>query len=105
MERCEKCLYRKNCQYLAKHKTTEVSGCTAFWSEADFKSEIAKEIFAKINSGIDSLEYNVKTFRKTVKVEELQEQVNWVLHEVVPKTLATIEKEYVNMTNVSSRNK
>ena len=58
------------------------------------KTETAKKIIAEILSHLDALEYNVKTPRKTVKVEELKAQVNWVLHEVVPKTLANIEKNY-----------
>lgn len=104
MELCEKCLYRKNCQYLARHKSSNISGCTVFRSEADFKNEIAREIFTTIKSGIDSLEYNVKTPRKTVKVAELKEQVNWVLHEVIPKTLVEIENEYTDVADTNVRN-
>lgn len=34
--KCKKCLYRANCQFLAKHKGAEVEGCTAFKDAADF---------------------------------------------------------------------
>jgi hypothetical protein len=34
--KCKKCLYRANCQFLAKHKCAEVEGCTAFKDAADF---------------------------------------------------------------------
>lgn len=30
MSKCEKCLYSKNCQFLAAHKNADVEGCTAF---------------------------------------------------------------------------
>lgn len=49
---CEKCLYRKNCQFLAKHKTAVVEGCTAFVSETDLKRETAKEIFEEIENAM-----------------------------------------------------
>ena len=45
---CEKCLYRNNCQFLTTHKGSAVKGCTAFKSETDIKSEVAREIFAEI---------------------------------------------------------
>ena len=57
-------------------------------------SDVAAEIFADIKQKIADLEYNAKVPRKTVTVETLMEQVNWVLHEVVPETLDEIEKKY-----------
>lgn len=30
MGSCETCLYNKNCQFLARHKTADVVGCTAY---------------------------------------------------------------------------
>ena len=57
-------------------------------------SDVAAEIFAEIKQKIADLEYNAKVPRKTVTVETLMEQVNWVLHEVVPETLDEIEKKY-----------
>ena len=38
MAECKDCLYNKNCQFLASHKTADVNGCTAF----EDKSEWAK---------------------------------------------------------------
>ncbi|MBR5785949.1 MAG: hypothetical protein IKY41_04545 [Clostridia bacterium] len=43
MIKCEECLYRKNCQFLASHKKTAVEGCTAFKSESGLKAEAIKE--------------------------------------------------------------
>ena len=54
----------------------------------------ATDIFEEIESKIATLEYKAKTPRKTVKVEELKAQVNWVLHEVVPNTIAELKKKY-----------
>lgn len=56
--------------------------------------EFASEIFGKIKEKISSMHYNANTTRKTVKVEELKEQVDWVLHEVMPNVIAEIEKKY-----------
>jgi hypothetical protein len=58
------------------------------------KSEVAREIFEEIEKAMADLEYRANTPRKTVKVEELKDQVNWVLHEVVPKTIAELKKKY-----------
>jgi hypothetical protein len=49
-------------------------------------AEMAKESFA-------NLEYRANTHRKTVKVEELREQIDWVLHVVVPQTIDQVAKE------------
>ena len=57
-------------------------------------SDVAREIFEEIESKIATLEYKAKTPRKTVKVEELKAQVNWILHEVVPSTIAELKKKY-----------
>ena len=46
---CEKCLYRKNCQFLLKHKKAVVAGCTSFYSEEDLRKEAAREIFDAID--------------------------------------------------------
>ena len=55
---------------------------------------VAREIFEEIEKRIADLEYRANTPRKTVKVEELKEQVNWILHEVVPSTVAELKKKY-----------
>ena len=58
------------------------------------KTEFAREIFEEIEKAISSMKYNTNTSRKTVKVEELKEQVDWVLHEVVPNRLTELKKKY-----------
>ena len=50
---CEKCLYKDNCQFLAKHNKSTVDGCTAFKSATDLKSEFAMEIIEYLeNNGL-----------------------------------------------------
>jgi hypothetical protein len=58
------------------------------------EAEVAREIFEEIEKAISNLEYRANTPRKTVRVEELKAQVDWVLHEVVPKTIAELKKKY-----------
>lgn len=68
------------------------------------KSEITREIFEEIEKAISNLEYRANTPRKTVRVEELKAQVDWVLHEVVPKTIAELKKKYIGEdTNVTTK--
>ena len=57
-------------------------------------SEVAIEVIEEIERQIAGLEYRANTHRKTVRVEELKAQVNWVLHEVVPQTLTELKKKY-----------
>ena len=57
-------------------------------------SDVVKEVFEKIEKHIASMQYNANTPRKTIKVEELKEQVDWVLHKVVPNMLAELKNEY-----------
>ena len=61
------------------------------------KTEVAREIFEEIEKSIANLEYRANTPRKTVKVEELKAQCDWILHEVVTKTLATLKKKYTEV--------
>lgn len=61
-------------------------------------SDVAAEIFAEIEKTIADLEYKANTPRKTVSVDELRAQVNWVLHKVVPETLANLKKKYTEDT-------
>jgi hypothetical protein len=57
-------------------------------------SDVAEEIFAEIEKYIANLEYQANTQRKTVRVEELKAQCDWILHEVIPKALAELKKKY-----------
>lgn len=79
------------------------NGCHAKYDEKirTAKVEVAREIFAEIEGEINNLEYRVKTPRKTVKIEELKAQVNWVLHDVVPQTLAKLKKKYTGATDTN----
>ena len=53
--------------------------------------KFAEELIERFND----LEYNANTPRKTVKVDELREQMDWMLHEVVPNTIREFTEKYV----------
>ena len=59
-------------------------------NEAEIKAEAYKELAQKLKEQFNDLEFNVKTPRKTLKVEELQDQVNWILREVVIQTIDSV---------------
>ena len=66
-------------------------------TEIAYKNGYAKaveDIFEEIEKAIAGMTYSARTQRKTVKVEELKEQVDWVLHEVVPNRIAELKKKY-----------
>ena len=85
---------------LSKMIQDSVGGCAKHWADiiadhlynAGYRK--SSDIFEEIESKIATLEYRANTPRKTVKVEELKAQVNWVLHEVVPNTIAELKKKY-----------
>lgn len=60
------------------------------------KTEAIKEFAEMLKECFENLEYNAKTNRKTVKVEELQEQMDWVLHIVAIKTIDNLLKKWGN---------
>ena len=45
---CEKCLYRKNCQFLAKRKPCKVEDCTAFKSEKELIADTVLKYSEKV---------------------------------------------------------
>ena len=53
---CEKCLYRKNCQFLLKHKKTVVEDCSAFESENKIKAEAIKEFAEMITNRASAIQ-------------------------------------------------
>lgn len=86
---CKNCLYRKNCQFLAKHKNAVVENCTAFKSEVEYianiKSEAIKEFADKlkeiagssvaVNNGQEIYEtkcYNIMAYKLDDLVKEMR---------------------------------
>ena len=57
------------------------------------KQDTAREIFEEILKCVDGLEYRANTQRKTVNVEELKAQCDWLIHKVVSKTIKDLAKE------------
>lgn len=81
--------------FVARYATAE-----AFYDRGYRRaSEVALEVIEELERKIASLEYNAKTTRKTIKVEELRAQVDWILHEVVPDTIAEVKKKYEGDNN------
>lgn len=64
-------------------------------SEQEIKIEAYKEFAKKLKEVFLNLQYNAKTIRKTVKIEELKEQMDWLLHTVAIETVDNLLKEMV----------
>ncbi len=75
MIKCETCLSRTNCQFLATHKNTQVEGCTAFRDEeayvAKIKAETIDEFVYKLKSipHIALYKYEIDQAAKEMKVD------------------------------------
>lgn len=59
------------------------------------KAEAIKEFAERLKEHIEDLEYKANTPRKTVSVQTLYDQINWVLNEVIPNTIDGALKEMV----------
>lgn len=49
---CEKCLYRNNCQFLARHKNVVIENCTVFKNEEDFILNIKTEAYKEFEGRV-----------------------------------------------------
>ena len=62
-------------------------------NEEQIRNEAIKDVVEKLRKHIEALEYNLNTPRKTVPVQTLYDQVNWILKEVIPQTIDGVLKE------------
>lgn len=53
--------------------------------------KFSEELIKRFND----LEYNANTPRKTVRVDELRAQMDWILHEVAVNTIKEFAEKYV----------
>ena len=92
LKECPKCVY----EYDGEITEYCVQGpCSNFKTVEQIKAEAYKEFAEKVKESFLNLQYNAKTDRKTVKVEELKEQMDWVLHTVTIETIDNLLKEMV----------
>ena len=86
MDKCEKCLYKANCQFLATHKKAIVEGCTAFKSEADLRVEVARVIFEEIEG---SIAVHAFTSKSEDYADGRYDAIEWV-----DSKIANLKKKY-----------
>ena len=60
------------------------------------RAEAIREFLAAIEDAISNLEYNVKLKRKTVTVDMLLDQVNWVLHTIIPRRIKQVAADLID---------
>ena len=65
----------------------------------EIEAEAYKTFAEKLKEEFLNLQYNAKTDRKNVKIEELKEQMNWLLHTVAIETVDNLLKEMVGEEN------
>ncbi len=61
----------------------------------EIKAEAYKTFAENLKEEFLNLQCNAKTNRKTVEIEELKEQMDWLLHTVAIETLENLLKEMV----------
>ena len=81
----------ENLQNVISNQQIEISAKI----EKQIKSEAYKEFTEKLKEEFLILQYNAKTDRKNVKIEELKEQMDWLLHTVAIETVENLLKEMV----------
>lgn len=75
------------------HGNMADGGTSCHWCMEKTKADTVKRMQTGLKDAFEVLEYNANINRKTVNVEELYEQVNWVLHEAVPNRIDDFAKE------------
>lgn len=79
----------ENLQNVISNQQIEISAKI----EKQIKTEAYKEFTEKLKEEFLNLQYNAKTDRKNVKIEELKEQMDWLLHTVAIETVENLLKE------------
>lgn len=62
-------------------------------------SEVINAFSEELIKRFNDLEYYANTPRKTIKVDELRAQVDWILHEVTVNTIKEFAEKYVEAMN------
>lgn len=52
-----------------------------------------KQFAERLKESLNDMEYRAKTGRKTLRIEEVYEQMNWILHKVVQSKIDEVAKE------------
>ena len=65
----------------------------------EIEAEAYKTFAENLKEEFLNLQYNAKTDRKNVKIEELKEQMDWLLHTVAIETVDNLLKEMVGEEN------
>lgn len=68
-------------------------GESCHWCIDGHRKNAIKDVVEKLRKHIEALEYKANTPRKTVPVQTLYDQVNWILKEVIPQTIDGVLKE------------
>lgn len=92
LKECPKCVY----EYDGEVTEYCVQGpCSNFKTVEQIKAEAYKEFTEKAKKEFLNLQYNAKTNRKTIKIEEVKEQMDRLLHTVAIETVDNLLKEMV----------
>ena len=80
---------------VARYATAEQFYNKGYRNASEAINAFSEELIKRFND----LEYQANTTRKTIKVDELREQMDWILHEVVIDTIKEFTEKYVEATN------
>lgn len=83
--KCEKCLYRKNCQFIAKYYKvpTYVCECTAFESEDEFKARVKSEAITDFSERLKSTFPPRESEKCTLDDCYILDQIDTIMQEMI----------------------
>lgn len=64
------------------------------------REQAVREFAEKLKESFNKLEYVANTHRKTLDLDVVKNQIDWVLHEVTTKEIDKLAKEFVKDINV-----
>jgi hypothetical protein len=81
---------------LEKENATKTDTITDLLKNQEFyETKKLKQFAERLKEKFSDTEYRAKTKRKTISIEELKAQMDWILHEVVIKNINETLKEFI----------
>lgn len=98
MKHCEDCIHDEVCGMWAVdtgYPFVNANNCVHYKAKAIVKSEAIKEFAERLKKQINSLEWKANTARKTLPIDFVKKQIEWILKDVSIETIDELVQEMV----------
>lgn len=95
-------LQLENERLQAENEEQDQAIINALHRMGQIRAEAIKEFAERLKENISNMEYTADVKRKTVPIETMFTQVNWVFHEIVPETIDKLVKEMTEVRHAET---